>query len=268
MYPGGIEDFTFWYVLNPILLVGGVAGSLEGGLLPIINLTEALNYSPITSFPASANSNSYFAHWRVVPGGKLLDNDVGTYPFANQAVAANAIITKPLSISLMMLCPAKASSGGYYNKRPVLDGLRGTLSAHSLSGGTYFVATPGALYTNCLLLDIEDVSGSETNQDQYAFQFNFTQPLITLSDAQAAQNTFLSKLSSGGVLTSSSWSGPQATIGSPSSGASPPVVPASSSSPGSGPQLVPGGAFSGQGVGATPLPSVSGLNPSQAPFGS
>lgn len=262
MYPGGIDDFRFWYVLNPILLVGGVAGNLEGGMLPIISLTESLSYSPITSFPSSGDTSGYFAHWRVLPGGKLLDNDVGTYPFANQAVAANALITKPLPISLMMICPVRSSTGGFYNKRPVLDGLRGTLGAHGLSGGTYFVATPGALYTNCLLLDIEDVSGSETNQDQYAFQFNFTQPLITLSDAQAAQNTFLSKLSSGGVLTSSSWSGAQATTGAPSSGASPAVVPASSSSPGSGPQLVPGTALQGQGgLGTTTLPSVSGLSP-------
>lgn len=249
MYPYGMDDFRLYYVISPIILTGGIAANMPGGALPIVNLTQANNYDPLTGFAGNLALDDYFAHYQPLPGSTLIDQDIGLYPFANQQTAANAVITKPLSISLMMICPAKGT-GGYATKLPILSALQQTLAQHNISGGTYIIATPGYAYTDCVMLAMRDVTGADTKQTQILYQMDFIQPLVTQAAAAAAQNTLLSKISSGTMLTSPSWSGPQAATGAPASGLAPSLIPSAQPSPVTGPALSQGGVGQARSVGA------------------
>lgn len=236
MIPFGLGSFQYTYQITPIILTGGVAANMPGGMLPIVNITESANYpSPLSSAGAVA-LNDFFAQYQPVAGGTLVDQDVGTYPFANQSTAANAVITKPLSVSLLMICPARGA-GSYWNKLAVLNALQQTLQQHNISGGTYAILTPAAYWFNCVMLAMRDVSGDATKQVQFMYQLDFIKPLVTLADAAAAQNTLLSKISSGTQVTNTAWSGSPSSVGYPPSGVAPSVVPATQASPGAGPSL-------------------------------
>jgi hypothetical protein len=218
------------YEFSPITLIGGIAQNMNGGSLPILYLLQpgAFPDGPLTASPTLQN-NELFAHFRPLPGGKLIENETADYPLANQVVASNAIIVQPLKFSLLMDCPAQGD-GGYYNKLPTITSLQNTLAKHTLSGGAYNVATPSFIYTNCLLLDLVDVSTGDTKQVQTAWQWNFYQPLLTLAQADQAQNNLMSKLS-GQTQTSADsdgavgWSGPGNTVNQPPSLAGPAFVP-------------------------------------------
>lgn len=240
MVPFGLPDFQFAYEISPILLTGGIAANMPGGALPIVSITEANNYASLLTGGAGLAIEDYFAHYQPLPGATLIDQDLGNYPFANQQTAANAVIAKPLVISLMMICPARGS-GGYANKLPVLSALQAALTQHNISGGTYAIATPAWFWIDAIMLGMRDVTSADTAQVQLQWQMDFIKPLITQADAAAAQNTLLSKISSGTMLTNPSWSGQQPGIGNPSSGLAPPIVPASQPSPTAGPALSQGG---------------------------
>ena len=170
-----------------------------GGALPIVALTETT--LGILSGIAGAGSNPlagalnsvtgllsgsgidqtldrFFARFMAMPGGTLINNQAATYPFANQAVAANAIIAQPLNVSLKMLCPVKTPAG-YPIKLATITALQGTLAQHNNQGGLYSVVTPSYIYTNCIMTGMRDVSAGETKQAQYAWQLDFFQPLVT-----------------------------------------------------------------------------------------
>jgi hypothetical protein len=167
----------------------------------------------------------------------LIEQEVATYPFANQTVAANATISMPLKISMLMVCPAKGLAGTTA-KSATITMLQNVLAQHNLSGGTYIVATPSYMYTNCLMTGMRDVSGGESKQAQYMYQLDFVQPLLSLDQAQQAQSSYMQKMTNmtefqpnaDGVL---SFSGQSASIGNPASGLMPSVVPASSNLQGS-----------------------------------
>jgi len=214
----GATAFRLGFEISPIILVGGVAASMPGGMLPIAAITEAANFASgllngnITIF----NLDDYFAHFVVVPGAQLANNQIGSYPFANQAVAANSIIAQPLTVSLKMICPVK-SAGGYVSKLITFSALQQALQQHSFSGGTFTVATPSFIYTNCILTGLKDVSGGQSNQVQYEWQFDFVQPLLAIADANLVLNSLMSKLD-GGLPTSGQWTGVGAVINSAGNG--------------------------------------------------
>lgn len=240
MKPWGLADFALFYAISPIILTGGIASQMPGGMLPIVNITEAQNYDPLTGFAGGIELDDYFAHYYPLPGSTVVDQDVALYPFANQQTAANAVIVKPLGISMMMTCPIRGPRG-YATKMVVLTGLQQTLQQHNISGGTYIIATPGLPYIDAVMLAMRDVTPAGPTQVQLMFQLDFLLPLITQAQAAQAQSTLLAKMSSGTMLTSPSYSGTQAAVGSPTSGVAPPLIPAAQPSPLTGPALAQSG---------------------------
>lgn len=230
----GQAAYKLSFELCPIILTGGVAGLIPGGMLPIISVTEALNFTEgLLSGGDVLDTDDFFAHFMPLTGSSLIANDIGRYPMANQAVAANAIISQPLTVSLKMVCPAK-DGAGYASKLATLLALQATLKQHNNSGGTYIVATPSYFYTNCIMLSMRDVSSSGTKQPQTEWEFNFEQPLLTLDSAQQVQNSLMGRISSGVPIPGTpTWSGLPPTVGVPNSLATPALVPAASGPAGS-----------------------------------
>jgi len=190
------QVFKLAYEISPIILTNGIA-SVSGNYLPIIALTEPLNFGfNILNGANALDFNNFFGHFKPMTGSTLIDNDVAMYPFANSSIAANAIIAKPKRISMMMLCPANRS-GGLTNKLITFTALKRALDAHNQSGGTYIVATPSFIYTDCILTSLTDASGQDSHQVQNAYQFDFIQPLTTLNQAEQVLNSLMGKISRG-----------------------------------------------------------------------
>lgn len=221
----GFTIFNLGFVISPIILKGGIATNFGiQGFLPIAVLTEGVpafgaGISPLTqglaagAFAINASnqfSSGPFATFYPLPGGTVIDYELGRYPLGNQAVAANAIIAEPLHIPMMMVAPVKAP-GGYTAKLATMTALRSTLANHCESGGLFIVATPAFIYTDCILRRITDVSTGETEQRQFKWQFDFEKPLISLNDAAGAQNLFMSKITNG-LPNDGSTSGPNAAV--------------------------------------------------------
>ena len=237
IYPG-LASFKYAFEVSPILLTGGIAGNIAGGGIPIIALTQPTVFSGAGLLGAGADLDldDFLCRYYPLSGSTLGDNEVGLYPFANQQVAANAIILQPLRVSLVMLCPATPASFGYQGKSSVLSALQATLQQHDISGGTYTIATPGFFYTNCLRTRWEDMTPppeGDMKQVQVIWRFDFIQPLVTLQQAQQAQNNLMGKISSQTQFTGApTWSGTVATQGNPYSGVTPSVIPTTSGQPG------------------------------------
>jgi len=220
--------FQLSFQLSPIILTNGIATNIPGGMLPIIALTEALNFTDGLLSGADINLDNFFANFEPLPGSTLVDQEVGHYPFANQAVAANAVIVQPLKISMRMICPVRDTLG-YAVKLATMMALQTALNQHNSSGGTYTIATPSYFYTNCLMLNFRDVTSGESNQTQYEWQMDFEQPLLTLQQAQQAQNSLMNKITGGTAINGQpAWSGLSTTVGQPPSLAAASVIPAAS----------------------------------------
>lgn len=221
----GLANFAFTYQYNPIMLTGNSV--VTKGRIPAQMSLMSLTQSGFFGDPASPNSStSYFAHFEPIAGGSLIDQEIASYPFANQAIAANAVISQPLAISMKMICPAQTTNGnGYSDKLATITALVQTLRAHNASGGTYSVCTPAYYFLDCVMRGMRDVTGGETKQVQAAWQFDFVQPLLTLDAAQGAQSNLISKMTAGiqvpavnGAIANTS---PSNATGVPSSGAPP-----------------------------------------------
>jgi hypothetical protein len=224
----GIAQFQRSFQISPIILVGGIAGSLPGSSLPIYSLTESSIFptGALSQADTSAQSDyDWFAFYEPMPGSTLIENEVATYPFANQTIAANAIITQPLRISLKMICPVRDS---YAAKLTTFTAMQNALAQHIQLGGVFNVATPAYLYTNCLLVTLRDISGGETKQTQMEYQWDFMQPLLTQDQATQTYNGAMNKFSTGVALTGDppATSGGPPNVGSTTSVAAPSVVPA------------------------------------------
>jgi len=232
----GIDAFTLAYQKAPIAFNGGIAANVSGGLLPMMSITEAASFAGgITSGSESLPLEDFLFDFYPMPGGTLAEFQIGAYPFANQQVAANAIIGQPLHISFEMLAPARGS-GAYATKLAALSALQAAIQQHAALGGTYTAATPSYLYTNLILLSFRDISGGDPKRPQDRWQWDFIQPLLTLQAAQAAQGTFYQKATAGAPLTPGpngalSYGGTQTTVGAPASGVGPSVVPAAQTLP-------------------------------------
>lgn len=182
------------FQLSPIVLTNGIANNMPGKALPIIVFTEAINFvDGLLSGTDNIELDNFFANFEPVTGATLIDQQIGEYPFANQAVAANATIAQPLRVSMLMKCPAR-NIAGYTVKLATMTALQSALTQHNASGGTYTVLTPSYFYTNCIMTAMRDVSSGESNQYQYIWQMDFEKPLLTLEDAQAAQSSLMSKI--------------------------------------------------------------------------
>lgn len=232
------ERFRLTNEISPIILTDGIASSMPGGVLPIISITQGI-YFPngvldTSSLPGNGDLDSFFAHFVPLPGATLIDNDLGRYPFANQQVAANAIIAQPLRVSLMMHCPAKAA-GDYPFKLQTFMAVQKSLEEHSLQGGTYTVVTPAWVYYNCILRTLRDATGGESKQVQASWQWDFEQPLLTQAQAQEAQNAMTSKISAQTQLSGDPPrpSGLATAVGVPGTGIGASLIPAATSLGGS-----------------------------------
>jgi hypothetical protein len=178
----GRAAYQLGFQISPIIFTGGIA-QFANGYLPIISITE-------NNDTLLRGLDDFFAHFQVVPGGKLANYSVGQYPFANQYVAANAIIAEPLSISLRMSIPVN-KPGGHAAKLSTMLMLQAAIQKHANLGGTYTIVTPAGLYTNCILTNWSDVSSGDSAIPQNTYQWDFIQPLVTLEAAEAAMNTFM-----------------------------------------------------------------------------
>lgn len=229
------SDFQLSYERSPIILTGGSSSGVPGGMTPIISLLQPSAFDDgLAGFGGPAPLDDYFATFVPLPGSTLIENAVGEYPFANQAVAANAIITQPLKIALLMICPVR--NGGYSQKLSVMTSLKAALDDHINQGGTFTVATPAFLWTNLLLLNLTDVTDGESKQVQMQWQWNFYRPLLTQEEADAAENNLMNKISGGTPVEGDppSWSGTPPTVGEPPSLAASSTVPAASNLSGAG----------------------------------
>ncbi|MBR8168983.1 hypothetical protein KDX27_14785 [Burkholderia cenocepacia] len=207
------------FQVSPIILNGGIVANTLGGMMPIIGLVGqlgALAQSVLSS--GSVSLDNFFARFIVLPGGTIINNAVGTYPFANQQVAGNAIVMQPKNVSLLMIAPVK-DTGGYLTKLAIFTSLQSSLEAHCAAGGTFHVATPARIYTNCILTSMTDVTSGEGKQQQIQWQLDFVQPLLTQQAASSAFGALMSKLAGGQQVTSPAWSGAVAAAGSAVQGA-------------------------------------------------
>ncbi len=146
--------------------------------------------------------------WRFVPvpGAQAIAQAAATYPFANRSIAANATVEQPKNISLQMIWPVNQMAG-MYSKLALFSSFQAALEKHNNSGGTYSVGTPSYIFNNCILLNLSDVTPSNSKQKMIYWQFDFLQPLISQQQAAGALSGLMNILDGGGVSTSSSWSG-------------------------------------------------------------
>lgn len=214
----GRSAYDLAFQVSPIILVNGIAKGTLGGMLPIIALTGQAAAFAQGAVTGGLSTEDFFARFLPVPGSTIVNNTIGTYPFANQQVAANAVIQQPLTISLEMISPVKVT-GGYLSKLAIFTALQSSLVAHNSAGGTYNIATPAYIYTNCIMTGMQDVTAGDTNQKQIIWQMDFVQPLITGQQATAAYNSLMAKASNGQQITSPEWSSAVAASGQPSQGA-------------------------------------------------
>ena len=216
------------YEISPIILTNGIAQQIPGQMLPLVAITEAANFAgQLLGGNPSFTINSFAGHFRPLPGTTLIENEIGDYPFANQTVAANAIIAKPLKVSMLMNAPAN-TQGGYPAKIITFSALKATLDQHNQSGGTYTVLTPSYIYTNCIMTHMVDVSRPDSQQPQNAWQFEFTKPLLTANEVQSVLNSLMSKMENQLPLQTdqATWSGIDATTSNPAgpTGATTPFI--------------------------------------------
>jgi hypothetical protein len=188
-YSEGLSAFKLAFELSPILLTGGLFKSFPGAIFPLMGITQALNFPMSVLSGADATSlDRFFAHFQVLPGSTLVQQEIGKYPFANATIAANAVITQPLTVSMLMICPIQ-NQLGWAAKLATITAMKKLIDLHNSQGGTYTVLTPAYPYTQCVMRGFHDASSQMTKQLQNTYQLDFEAPLLTLSDAQTVLNS-------------------------------------------------------------------------------
>ena len=191
----GLSQFALSYVISPIFFTGGIAQNTQEGSLSILSITQGGGNIPDSSAMQAVATpdsyNDYFAHFDFPAGSTMVDFSYGQFPFANQYVAANAVIFQPIKTTLLMHCPWR-QAGDAQNKNAIMAALQSAINQHANLGGTYTILTPSLVYTDMLLSgplrDVSAPSGS-SSQRQFTWQWDFYQPLITLAEANLAQNS-------------------------------------------------------------------------------
>jgi hypothetical protein len=182
------------YQVCPIILSGGIAGQIPGGMLPMMNLFSQSNS---LGLPFDIGDlDDAFGAFNVLPGGTLVTQAIAKYPFANQWVAANAVIREPLTISLIMDAPMRGPNA-WQIKKMILTALQATLDRHNNAGGLYVVDTPAFMYENLILTSLTDNSRSNNSLPQNAWRFDFEKPLVAMSDLSGSLSQQMLKMSNG-----------------------------------------------------------------------
>jgi hypothetical protein len=207
----GMNAYANAYELSPITLIGGVAQQMYGGVLPLLSIIQALDYNQGITGGSSVTSDNAFAHFYPLQGTNIIFNQIGSYPFANMSIAANAILAQPLNIALLMTCPVNANTP-YSVRQSIFQSIQSTVKQHNQLGGTYNVATPCFYFDNTIMIALTDVSDSQSLQPQIKWRWDFQRPLVTLEEAAQIQSSFMSKISSL-TQTDGSPSGIASTVG-------------------------------------------------------
>ncbi|MHB8914734.1 MAG: hypothetical protein ACYC4K_02855 [Thiobacillus sp.] len=196
------DTYDLAFQVSPIIFTGGEFTFP----MPVIGLIGQLAALAQGAATGGVSIDDFYARYLPLPGGTVINNAIGTYPFANQQVAANAIIEQPKNISLMMVSPVR-DVGGYLTKMAVFTALQTSFQNHNRSGGTYTILTPAFIYTDCIMPAMTDITGGDTKQQQVRWQLDFVKPLVSISDANAAFSNQLNMIAGGGKLTTSAPSG-------------------------------------------------------------
>jgi len=191
-----LDETELYYQKNPLALVNGIASGAPGQILTFLDIMP-----------------EGFADFEVLPGAVATSYDVASYPFANQVIAANSVVSMPNSVSLRMICPIK---DGVQRRQELFSAFINTLDEHQINGGVFNVATPAVLFNNCILKSVSDM-GADDKTPQVFWQLDFVQYLTTEQAAQLALNAMMSKLSAGlPIEDPAEWSGEDAnTYGTP-----------------------------------------------------
>lgn len=201
---------------SAIVLTNGLASTIWKGIngatsnllpsflqnaLPLSIFTEALNTTVggVQQLSGTGVLNQSFANYKPLPGSTLAKFQIAEYPFYNQQIAANASIQQPNTISMLMYCPATSATSLSGIKLGIMSLVKATIDNHVQAGGTFTVITPTYVYTDCLLTGITDVSTEETLQVQWAYQWDFVQPLLT-NPTPSALNGIYDIISTGGTV--------------------------------------------------------------------
>lgn len=184
------------YQVCPIILTGGVASQIPGGMLPMMSLFVTGETNSLGLPFDIGDLDDAFGAFNVLPGGTLISQTIGKYPFANQSVAANAVIREPLTLSLIMDAPMRGPFA-WDIKQMIMTALKATLENHNDNGGTYTVATPAYMYDNLIMTSLTDNSRGNNSLPQNAWRFDFERPLVALAELQGAQNQLMQKISNG-----------------------------------------------------------------------
>lgn len=208
------EMYKLGFEISPVILCDGIAQAIPGGMLPIVALTQSASF--VTGLLGGAinltDLDKYFCHWKPVQGATIVDYDIARHPFANQVVAANALLAQPLRVSLMMDAPVNENTGAM-TKLVTLSALQAVLQAHANLGGTYIVATPSLIYNNCILKTVKDSSTGNDPLPQRSWLWDFEQPLITTTDADRAVTNFLKRIDAGDPNKAPSWTNTASALG-------------------------------------------------------
>lgn len=207
---------------SPILFTGGQLSSLPIPALPIAVILEGLSGGlnllgsaiGLDNIVKAINPSQAFATFTTLSGGTLVAQQIGAYPVASQAVAANTSIEVPLQVSLSMKVPVGASgvSGGYAKRSAVMTALKLALDGHIASGGLFTVLTPSYIYEGCLLTELSDISGGSPTQAQEEWRWTFQQPLTQEAQIQQVLNNLMGRIA-GGLPTDNLWSSAVTAIG-------------------------------------------------------
>ncbi len=211
------DAYDLAFQVSPIVFHNGIARAEPGAMIPILGLVGSVAGFLQAKLSGSSVMDSFFARFTPLPGSNIINNSVGMYPFANQQVAANAIITSPTKISLLMIAPVK-SKGGYATKMAIMTALKSSFETHNSLGGTYHVATPAYIYTDCIMTAMTDVTQG-TKQQQIQWKIDFVRPLVSRSGAKDAFSALMGKVSGGSKVTKPAWSGAEAATGASAQGA-------------------------------------------------
>lgn len=192
-----LDQITLLYQVSPIILTGGLASNISGGMLPLLALTNPNAFaSNMLSGSENFSLDDAFGIFQPCAGGTLVEQIVAQYPYANLSVAGNAIIRNPINMSMLMLTPMK-EIGSWSLKQLTMSALKATLDSHNNAGGTYTVCTPAYTYTDMLMVALIDVSTASSPIPQNAWRWDFTKPLVSLSDTSGAQSNLMSQIGSG-----------------------------------------------------------------------
>lgn len=193
----GASIYELAYVKSPIFLVDGIASFAPGGVLPLISITQAGDIAlGVNQGKIQTAMQDFFANFFPLPGSELVNLQIGSYPFANQKTAANAVIFQALSIPMRMNITPRLP-GGMSARIGIMSALKFALDKHNSLGGSYNVLTPTYFYTGCILSKMRDITTGESKHQQTDWQLDFIQPLIDTSDALSVQNSLFQKMTAG-----------------------------------------------------------------------